>query len=75
MFVVEAGNYIAARRGDGVVDDLDAVDDSIRYPSVYPPAAARLWLLGVVVVQQRRFFVQSNALGVSVGKILGMNLT
>jgi hypothetical protein len=39
MFVVKAGNDIATRRGDGVVDDLYAVDNSIRDASVYPPAS------------------------------------
>ena len=50
MFVVEAGDDIATRRSDGVVDDLYAVDDRIRYASVYPPASGRLWLLGVIGV-------------------------
>lgn len=77
MFVVEAGDDIATRRSDSVVDDLYAVDDSIRYASVYPPASARarLWLIGVVIVQQRRFLVQRNAFrSISMGEILGLDL-
>ena len=75
MFVVEAGNDIATRRSDGIVDDLYAVDDRIRYASVYPPASGRLWLLGVIGVQQRRFLVQRYAVGgISMGEVLGLDL-